>query len=350
MAARSAQNGSSARIEIGEAVTERNAIVITTVQQPTASVKRLVDLRPEWRCVVIGDRKTPKGWHWPRVEYVPVEEQAGLGRLATLLPFDHYARKNIGYLLAIRRHATAIYETDDDNMPYDQLLANCAREVKGRRITSTGWENVYRHFSDLRIWPRGFPLECVNKSFLAPAPSDVVVEKVCPIQQFLSDGDPDVDAIYRLINDGYVRFRENDILLGQGSFCPFNSQNTLWWPEAYPLLYLPSHVNFRLTDIWRSFVALACMHSAGYDIAFRSATVNQNRNPHDLMRDFNDELPGYVTNRHIMEVLESLSLSPSTGNMGANLRRCYVALIQHKIVPTTELELIDAWLADIADA
>lgn len=84
--------------------------------------------------------------------------------------------------------------------------------------------------------------------------SNLTVE--CPIQQGLADNNPDVDAIYRLILPFPTIFRKGrKVALGNNSWSPFNSQNTTWWKKAFPLLYLPSYCSFRMTDIWRSFVA-----------------------------------------------------------------------------------------------
>ena len=47
-----------------------------------------------------------------------------------------------------------------------------------------------------------------------------------------------------------------------------------------------------MTDIWRSFVAQRVIHQ-GHGILFHGRTVWQERNEHDLHRDFIDELPGY---------------------------------------------------------
>jgi hypothetical protein len=141
-----------------------------------------------------------------------------------------------------------------------------------------------------------------------------------------------------------VVFGHNDVVLARGAFCPFNSQNTVWWPDAYPLLYLPSFVTFRVTDIWRSLVAQVCLHAAGRQLAFRSATARHARNDHSLLRDFTDEVPGYLHNARILDLLRSLDLSSHPAAAAANLRRCYLALVDEKLVCSAELELVDAWL------
>ncbi len=170
-----------------------------------------------------------------------------------------------------------------------------------------------------------------------------------PIQQGLADNSPDVDAIWRLVLDVPFTFeRGPSILLPAGAWCPFNSQSTWWWREAYPLLYLPSHCSFRMTDIWRSFIAQRCLWELGCGVVFHAPEVIQDRNPHDLMRDFKDEIPGYQRNRELASVLENLTLRAGQEHVGENIRLCYGALIERNFFPEQELELVDLWLRDLA--
>jgi hypothetical protein len=109
------------------------------------------------------------------------------------------------------------------------------------------------------------------------------------------------------------------------------------------LLYLPSYCSFRMTDIWRSFIAQRCLWELGQGVVFHAAEVVQERNQHDLMRDFSDEVPGYRRNRELARRLQDLSLQPGRGAVTDNLRRCYDALVAAEFFPATELELLDAW-------
>ncbi|MGF1479781.1 MAG: STELLO glycosyltransferase family protein [Cyanophyceae cyanobacterium] len=324
------------------------AIVITTINYPTVGVKKLAQKAPAWNTIVVGDRKTPSNWHWENVQFLSVQDQLALESVyAQQCPLNHYARKNIGYLKAMQDGAKIIFETDDDNIPYDNCLASVNKQVEARLVHKPGWENVYTHFTDARIWPRGLPLEYINESLRHSSPLGETTTCDCPIQQYLADGNPDVDAVYRLTTEGDIKFRPNAIALANGTFCPFNSQNTLWWPEAYPLLYLPSFVSFRMTDIWRSFVAQVCLYKLGKQIAFLEATVFQDRNEHSLIRDFRDEVPGYLHNAKIMELLTEVNLSAAAEKTGENLRRCYEKLVEAEIIPQQELQLVDLWLQDL---
>lgn len=327
------------------------SIIITTINYPTEAVKKIANTCQDWSFIVVGDKKTPRNWHWEGAQFLSVQDQLMLdSRFAKECRFNHYVRKNIGYLKAIRDGAEIIAETDDDNIPYDSFLASVDRHVKGQVVKKPGWENVYTHFVDdkAKIWPRGFPLEYINESLKTKTLLGDKSVFDCPIQQYLADGDPDVDAVYRLTTEEETKFRANTVILSDGTFCPFNSQNTLWWPEAYPLLYLPSFVSFRMTDIWRSFIAQICLYKLGKNIAFREATVFQVRNPHSLIRDFKDEVSGYLNNTRIIELLSGLTLSNLPNKTGENLRLCYEKLIEAEIIPQDELHLVDLWLEELS--
>ena len=341
-------------------------VVITTIQRPTPSVHKLAKrlANRQGQLVIAGDTKGPDsfdlseidGFHNDQLSFLSIDDQLATGfELAKLLPTKHYARKNIGYLHAINSGATCIYETDDDNAPLDSWKPrtehiSSAEVLKAAQEDSPNWVNVYRHFTGENIWPRGLPLDRIH-SDLTEADTTVGNSKEgiwAPIQQGLADGSPDVDAIWRLVLDREFVFHESDsVLLPAGQWCPFNTQTTWWWPVVYPLLYVPSFCSFRMCDIWKSFVAQRCLWELGTGIVFHAPEVWQERNIHNLMRDFNDEIPGYQQNHRIAEILESTSLSSGSDNVGVNLKTCYEALVAEEIFPAKELELVDAWLAAI---
>jgi len=275
-------------------------------------------------------------------------QQALPFRLARLLPTGHYARKNLGYLLAMKERAPCIYETDDDNMPSAHWRIR-AEVCQARRVERRPWFNVYRAFTDIPIWPRGFPLNHINDPDTWRFDPDESLQLVsAPIQQGLVDGSPDVDAIWRLVLDRDVRFRvQSSLMLPIGTWCPFNSQNTWWWPEAYPLMYLPCHCSFRMTDIWRSFIAQRCLWELGYRLVFHGPDAVQERNVHNLMRDFEEEVPGYLGNERLTAVLNELELESGRENVSENLKACYTALIEKDFFPAREMHLVKTWLEDI---
>lgn len=324
--------------------------VVTTIQAPTPAVRelhrRLADAGG--RLVVAGDKKGPATFGLPDCDFLSLETQRASGfSLAATLPTGHYARKNVGYLHAIRAGAACLYETDDDNAPLASWKPRAETVANVRHVSGAGWTNVYRQFTDdPQIWPRGFPLERLADPVAPCAPADAPVR--APIQQGLVNGSPDVDAVWRLTQDRPFAFEScAPVALGPGQWCPFNTQSTWWWPAAYPLLYVPSFCSFRMCDIWKSFVAQRCLWALGAGVVFHAPEVVQDRNPHDYRRDFEDEVPGYLRNARIAEILAGLSLAPGVAAVADNLRACYAALAAENIFPPEELGLVASWLADL---
>jgi hypothetical protein len=320
-----------------------NFIVITSIFEPSAAVRGFAD-RAGWQLVVVGDRKTPPGWSYPGVEYLSPDEQLQLGyRLAGSLPWNHYARKMVGYLRAVEAGASAIADTDDDNVPDDDWAFP---DVNGDFTEATGpaYYNAYRHFTDQVVWPRGFPLRHIADR---TEPALAGGRQSVGVWQALADGDPDVDAIYRLTRSEPVTFAKAEpLVLGAGTVCPFNSQNTLFRPEVFSLMYLPAFVTFRFTDILRSLVAQPILWAAGYRLGFSAASVWQDRNEHDLMDDFASEVPMYLHTERVVDV--ATAVADAGRSVDDNLRAVYAALAEERIVEPAEIELLDAWLDDLA--
>ena len=334
-------------------MSDQTAVVITSIAHPTVAVKKIARhaIDTGTKFFLIGDVPSPKDFSQEGCEFYSMERQAASDlTFAALCPKRHYARKNIGYLEAIRSGATRILETDDDNIPFEDnaFWTSFPREMEIPVLESDAsrWVNVYSYFSSETIWPRGIPLEA-----LATANPDWSEAKtkmvVCPIQQGLADENPDVDAVYRLTRTLPLNFDAGKMMgLGRGSWCPFNSQNTVFWPEAYPLLYLPAYCSFRMTDIWRSFVAQRIGWENGWTMLFYSSTVIQERNDHSLLKDFADEVPGYLNNAAIGKAFDALSLRGGPEHMMDNLRICYEKLVSMNLVGKEELPLLEAWIQD----
>ena len=280
-------------------------VVITTINKPTEGISLFFDT--DFSVVIVGDEKTPSDYHdLSSVFFLDVEMQKDLfPELSNIIPFNHYCRKNLGYLYAISQGADLILDTDDDNIFDMDSLKQIDSEVEGVEISSNRkWVNVYSLFSEATVWPRGLPLDEIHSDKITIGKK---VNQFCPIQQYLVDDDPDVDAVFRLVfnRQNIVFNREHDdVILTKGNWSPFNSQATIFFKEAYPLLFLPTTIPSRLTDIWRSFVAQATLWKHGYELAFRKPIARQDRNFHNLINDFKEEFTGFIRNNDLIETLE----------------------------------------------
>lgn len=325
---------------------KKPTIIVTSIQPPSDCMRQWSEVATSqgYDILVVGDKKGPIDYPLAGTELLSFLKQTELPfRLAPLLPVGHYARKNLGYLMAMYRQAPYVFETDDDNAPMESWRTREC-DVVADEVESSTWCNVYRLFSDEVIWPRGLPLNAIYSPVKVCRASNL--KRSSPIQQVLVDRAPDVDAIWRLLNQKEVNFRSPapSVALPPGVWCPFNSQATWWWPKVYPLMYLPSFCSFRMTDIWRSFVAQRCLWALGHSLVFHSADVYQIRNDHNLMRDFSDEVPGYLKNWAIADILIALDLTGKSASEGLFL--CYEALVSQGIFEKRELTLVESWIAD----
>lgn len=329
---------------------KNTAIIITSISAPNAVMKSFAEGSKQHGAefIVIGDTKTPADFQLDGCNYYSVEQQRALPfAFAKACPERHYSRKNIGYLIAAKNGAEQIIESDDDNYPRENFWNNRSRKHQAYDISNEGWLNVYAHYSKGYIWPRGYPLEQLHKVVM-PLETFDVKELDCPIQQGLADENPDIDAVFRLTQALPHSFDyKHKIGLGNKTWCPYNSQNTTHYKEAFPLLYLPSYCSFRMTDIWRSFVAQRIAWENNWHILFEEATVWQERNEHNLLRDFEDEIPGYLNNAKIATTLEKLELKKGSAHLGDNLITCYKALIDINVIGVQEMPLLEAWISDL---
>jgi len=325
-------------------------IVVTSIFEPNAPLRELARGAKQngWDFIIVGDSKSPANFFLEGAQFFDLETQKKFPyKLASLCPERHYTRKNLGYLQAIQNRSTVIIETDDDNLPNEDFWLPRNGILKSSEVQ--GWFNIYSLYSDTSIWPRGLPLEKVlhDPGIRFSSSSE---DYFSPIQQGLANGNPDVDAVYRLTQPLPLSFNKRGIpvRLERGLWSPFNSQNTTWFKEAFPLLYLPSYCSFRMTDIWRSFVAQRIAWECGWQLAYHDATVFQERNDHDLLRDFEQEIPGYLMNNKIKILLEDTSLRNGVEHISHNLRKCYEILVDNGVIGNIqELDLLEAWIQDL---
>ena len=317
-------------------------IVITTINKETKGIKKFSEKFHDWQIILVGDKKSKNIKNKENIIFLSVDDQKKLGfKTVKFCPHNHYARKNIGYLYAIKSGADIIYETDDDNIPYNNWGFPDFSYTK-YITTKNKFLNVYKHFTKEKIWPRGYPLDEINtKNKTKKTSSNIKVG----VWQGLANKEPDVDAVYRLTFNKKIIFKKNSpIVLGKNIYCPFNSQNTLWNKDNFALMYLPSTVNFRFTDILRSYIAQKLMWENNQLLGFTKATVYQERNEHNLIKDFKDEVECYLNTKPIVNILDKLDLDSNYLN---GLKKIYKTLESLRLVTKTELKILEAWIQDI---
>lgn len=285
-------------------------IILTSINNPTEHVKYINDALVDWCLIVVGDRKTPKNYSYKHLIYLDPEYQSTIlakkYKILSKIPFNSYLRKMAGYLYAIEMGAKYIYETDDDNAPEDGLFNFRYNSFKGLESDCTQsndsslFINPYSYFGQPSVWPRGYPLERISnqdyKQVYECSKFKLYTDKVPLIQQGLVNGDPDVDAIYRLTRKYYnknlnIKFDQNapSLILKANQYAPVNSQNTFFHYDAFWSLIFPLNVTFRECDILRGYIAIRLMQEMDGRIAFIRPNAFQLRNAHSYHKDYLDE-------------------------------------------------------------
>lgn len=334
---------------------QRTIAVLTTINQPNNKVGDWFDITKN-KTIVVGDNKTPQNWQQDKCIYYSISDQKKSEfKIGTQLPENHYTRKNLAYLYAIKSGAAQIIDTDDDNFPeiseWDKLLKSEFEILEHARAEEISFKNIYSYFSsaDIPFWPRGYPLNLLNVNESKINSNDIskTFKKDVGLWQCMVNGDPDIDAIHRLIFKKTPQFNNNRaLIMGKNIFCAFNSQNTLWLDsDLFPLLYLPSTVSFRFTDILRGYVAQSVINSSSKNWGFFQPTSYQERNDHNLMNDFHLELEMYKKMEEIFQII--FESCKSTNSIVDNLTNCYSSLCKNNFVKDNENTILSCWLNDL---
>ena len=200
--------------------------------------------------------------------------------------------------------------------------------------------------------PRGFPLEHIRdlSTYVqnTSLPLHLVSSAKLGVVQALANHDPDVDGIYRLTQKLPLRFvsKKRMVVLAQGTLAPYNAQATLHAYRALWALLLPTTVHGRVSDIWRSLIFQRIMWQTGLRVAFTAAFVDQFRNAHDYLDDFDAELPLYLKAGSLSRFL--LSWAPQNQNSVPELiEALFIELFEIGVLEISDVGLCQAWISDL---
>lgn len=341
----------------------KKTLVVTTINSPTPALQESISVATAEECgaVIVGDEKTPDDFEIEGAVFLSLDDQKlSSFQSAKALPTGSYSRKIIGYLHSLAEGAELIYETDDDNALYAKFFDHAVTQDFSRVLVEPGFINHYDLFTSESVWPRGFPLDKVppqandfrKDPSLAGENEDLLLLGGLGLVQGLADGNPDVDAVFRLTRRDFdfssFRFRPEEPVIAPGSghcWLPLNSQVTIWPRESAMLMYLPVTCSFRMTDIWRGYVAQRVFHERDLFVLLPGPMAFQDRNDHDLMKDFADEVEGYLGYRRFIGVLDSTDISGLT--IHNQLMHLYEELVQAGFFHESELTYLQAWISDV---
>jgi len=319
-------------------------VIITTINKPTETILKHIN-NTKYDVIIVGDNKTPDDYKKLKCIYLDIPSQKKLfPELSELLPYNHYCRKNLGYLYAIKKGYKIIYETDDDNIPHDNF-DNILQYKNNKMITEQNnvWINIFKYFTNnAYIWPRGFPL-----SLLKNNPNYLIqyTDKIPSIINGLVENDPDVDALFRIIcnHQNNIKWDKNKcVLINNKNVCVFNTQNTFWLnPELFMCLLIPCSVSFRYCDILRGIINNIILKKTNNYMMYSSPNVIQNRNEHNLISDFKSEYEMYIHNENILNFIEH-----DIGNITSVkelLFLIYANLLVNNVISQKDIDILNKW-------
>lgn len=174
----------------------RKLIVTTTISEPTKATQMFAKMNG-WDFLVVGDKKTPHD-KYKNYNYLHPEEQEKLDKpLSDMIGWNCIQRRNLGFVYALKNGYDYIATVDDDNIPLD----NWGEFFKPQKIDV--FSTKFKFFDPLSVtnynhlWHRGFPLQHVHKKNEVTQ-TKKFFEKF-DVQANLWNGDPDIDAVCRMI-------------------------------------------------------------------------------------------------------------------------------------------------------
>lgn len=351
-----------------------NWCVVTTIAAITDAVERVLELGDAWCTVIVADKKTPtkyfNGKAPPNAVLLTVADQVAAAKTSPYVakvPWNHFGRKNIGFLYAIQHGAAAIFDFDDDNILYPSKDPNGQSSGNSYPLPSQPKagkiDEVERNGSDVfnpypmmgstnsQAWPRGFPMMQVTdrSSYdLKRRQASVPWERIQMFQS-LADEDPDVDAVYRLTQRQLHFFFDassDPIAVPQGVLTPYNAQASIHLRDAFWGLLLPITVPGRVSDIWRGYFVQVLLWELGFQIAFTAPFVVQKRNVHNYLADMSAEVDLYFKAGALVKFLRGWSSqSPQDlKTLPARMEQLYADLYERQYIELEDLIAVQDWL------
>ena len=263
-------------------------IVCTSINPPTQAIKKFDNFK-DWTLIVVGDLKTPKNYKLKNGIFLNKREQNLIDKkLSDLIGWNCIERRNFGILLAKKHNADIIALVDDDNIPYKDWGKNL---LVGKKKFINTYEVKTPVFDPISVtkyknlWHRGFPLNLLDqRNAKLVGKKKIMID----VQADFWDGDPDIDAITRVIFKPKCKFEKKIFPFHSKKISPFNSQNTFLSSNLLKDYFLFPDQG-RMHDIWASYFL---QYRRRINVIYNKSSVIQKRNIHTAAKDLSDELIG----------------------------------------------------------
>jgi hypothetical protein len=337
------------------------ALFTTTIYNPVV-LRQYRASDPDVLFIIVGDKKTPHDdvralcREVGNAIYYDPRQQEALGYACSdTLGWNNIQRRNIALLEAIKSGAQIVLSVDDDNAPRsEKYFEDLRRSLEGAAgyLANVGngseWFNLGA-FADRFYYYRGFPFSLRGKRLRFGSLQSVTpgTERV-GIVNGLIYGDPDINAIDRAPGrpvaraDHYVD--SNTYVNPRTTWTPINSQNTAYVRELAPLAFVLPGIG-RYDDIWASYIAQRVMEATDYRVYFGEPSVVQERNPHNWLKDLENEIYGMQHTEAFCEDLKAVAVDDGASVL-LNLEA--IRLGASRLLPRQTRDFMNAWMDDVA--
>lgn len=341
----------------------RIALITTTINVPTVLTQWVQSgMTSDDIIIVAGDQKSP---HHEIVDLLAtIGETTGVDTMylaphvqeqyktSDAVGWNCIQRRNIALLRAMEHEPKYILTIDDDNAPTSaRQIEHLVEIMQGQDdvspviSTNTGWYNPGRQCltDDMRmVTHRGFPL---SRRHEKPFYTYEANHPPIGVAAMLWTGEPDIDAIERIVNKPNVSRITSSAILPPGTWSPFNTQATMIRGDLAPALFMWPHVG-RYDDIWASYVYRKVADKRGYGAYYGRPAVHQDRNEHDLLKDLRAEMFGMRQNEKIIEAIQMTRLMDDGSVMG-DVSEIFLSVMETGAIPVPTAGAFGSWMDDV---
>jgi hypothetical protein len=289
-------------------------------------------------------------------EYYSADDQRKLGyESCELLSWRHPGRRSVGFLEAVRAGAEIVLSADDDNFAIEDTYFQQFQRLVGsifnglEASSPNGWVDA-AWFLQPSVHHRGFPHQLWHP-FEPPAVGSVRGARI-GVAAGLWLGDPDIDAVTRIVNRPACMtaspVADAGFVMDPACYSPFNSQNTAFIRDLLPVMLMLTPYG-RFDDIWCSYLAERIMRNHDWVVHYGKPYVWQQRvggRDKRLMRDLSAEVDGMEATLRFTQALEAMHLP------GTSVVDDVAHVFEH--LATTEFARVSdlgaAWVRDVERA
>lgn len=322
----------------------RIAIISTSINAAPAAYQSWAK---QGQLIVAGDVNSP-----PELEtyvnaiggrYLSPQDQGSCPG-SELLGWKNVQRRNAALWLALFDGFDYVVTVDDDNFPSDYFVKYHLQNfgITGELSTMSSRSGFVNPgaFCIPSFHARGVPYGVDTNPFVSMHFREENVKPRVVVSQAQVTGDPDCDAVERMVNAPNVVGVAVEAVISPGVYAAFNSQATVWTREWAPVMMVLPHIG-RYDDIFASFLFARLGREYRTCVFYGSPTVQQHRNEHDLVKDLRAEYWGMS---HVFDFVAALNAAHISSSMPLHMAYGELITAAAHVLPPKTVEFAQTWV------